>query len=66
MNVLFAWLSDLLTKDISALVETCPKIEVIQLSKSYMSMVSKSIEMFLEVQKTQLIGRSDLGVTGRI
>ncbi|RXA19411.1 DUF1699 family protein [Methanosarcina sp. MSH10X1] len=42
-------------KDIFGLVETCPKIEVIQLPKSYMGTISKSIEMFLEMQKTQLI-----------
>jgi hypothetical protein len=42
-------------KDVFGLVETCPKIEVIQLSKSYMATVSKSIEMFLEMQKIQLL-----------
>ncbi len=42
-------------KDIFALVETCPKIEVIQLPKSYRRTVSKSIEMFFEMQKIQLI-----------
>jgi hypothetical protein len=42
-------------KDIFALVETCPKIEVVQLPKSYMATVSKSIEMFLEMQRIQLI-----------
>jgi hypothetical protein len=42
-------------KDIFVLVEACPKIEVIQLPKSYKSTVSKSIEMFLEMQKIQLI-----------
>jgi hypothetical protein len=42
-------------KDIFALVETCPKIEVIQLPKSYRRTVSKSIEMFLEMQRVQLI-----------
>jgi hypothetical protein len=42
-------------KDIFALVETCPKIEVIQLPKSYKRTVSKSIEMFLEMQRIQLI-----------
>lgn len=42
-------------KDIFALVETCPKIEVIQLPKSYMRTVSKSIEMFLQMQRIQLI-----------
>ena len=42
-------------KDIFGLVETCPKIEVVQLPKSYMNTVSKSIEMFLEVQRIQLL-----------
>jgi len=42
-------------KDFFWLVETCPKIEVIQLPKSYMATVSKSIEMFLEMQRIQLI-----------
>jgi len=42
-------------KDIFGLVETCPKVEVIQLPKSYMVTVSKSIEMFLEMQRIQLL-----------
>jgi hypothetical protein len=42
-------------KDIFGLVETCPKIEVIQLPKSYMATVSKSMEMFLEMQRIQLL-----------
>jgi hypothetical protein len=42
-------------KDVFGLVETCPKIDVIQLPKSYMDTISKSIEMFLEMQKIQLI-----------
>jgi hypothetical protein len=42
-------------KDIFGLIEVCPKIEVIQLPKSYMATVLKSIEMFLEIQKIQLI-----------
>jgi hypothetical protein len=42
-------------KDVFALVETCPKIDVIQLPKSYMATVSKSIEMFLDMQKVHLI-----------
>jgi len=41
--------------DIFGLVETCPKIEVIQLPKSYMATVSKSIEMFLGMQRVQLL-----------
>ena len=42
-------------KDIFGLVETCPKVEVIQLPKSYKSTISKSIELFLEMQRIQLI-----------
>ena len=42
-------------KDIFGLVETCPKIEVMQLPKSYMATISKSIEMFLEMQRIQLL-----------
>lgn len=42
-------------KDIFTLVETCPKIEVIQLPKSYIATISKSIEMFLEMQRIQLM-----------
>ncbi|AKB74756.1 Ribosomal protein S6 [Methanosarcina lacustris Z-7289] len=42
-------------KDIFGLVETCPKIEVIQLPKSYMRTVSKSIKMFIQMQRVQLI-----------
>jgi hypothetical protein len=41
--------------DVLGLVETCPKIEVIQLPKSYMATVSKSIEMFLQMQRIQLL-----------
>ncbi|MCC4766414.1 DUF1699 family protein [Methanosarcina sp. DH1] len=42
-------------KDVFALVETCPKIEVIQLPKSYMGTISKSMEMFFKMQRIQLI-----------
>ncbi|WP_410510343.1 DUF1699 family protein [Methanosarcina hadiensis] len=42
-------------KDIFSLVENCPRIEVIQLPRSYMATVSKSIEMFLEMQRIQLL-----------
>ncbi len=42
-------------KDILMLVETCPKIEAIQLSKSFIKTVSKSIEMFLEMQNINLL-----------
>ncbi|MCC4771475.1 DUF1699 family protein [Methanosarcina sp. DH2] len=42
-------------KDIFLLVETCPKLEIVQLPKSYQRTISKSMEMFLEMQKIQLI-----------
>ena len=42
-------------KDILGLVEACPKIEVIQLPKSYKRTISKSIEKFLEMRRIQLI-----------
>ena len=42
-------------KDIFGLVETCPKLEVLQLPQSYRRTVSKSIEMFLEMQRIQLL-----------
>ncbi|MGB9939148.1 DUF1699 family protein [Methanosarcina sp.] len=42
-------------KDIFLLVETCPKLEVIQLPKSYRRTVSRAIEMFLEMQKVELL-----------
>jgi hypothetical protein len=42
-------------KDIFSLVETYPKVDVIQLPKSYMATVSKSIQMFLGMQRIQLI-----------
>jgi hypothetical protein len=42
-------------KDIFVLVETCPKLEVLQLPQSYRRTVSKSIEMFFEMQRIKLI-----------
>lgn len=42
-------------KDIFTLVETCPKVEVIQVPQSYKRTVSKSIEMFLSMQRIQLM-----------
>lgn len=42
-------------KDIFLLVETCPKLDIIQLPKSYRRTVSRAIEMFLEIQKVQLM-----------
>lgn len=42
-------------KDIFLLVETCPKLEIVQLPKSYQKTISKSMEMFLEMQKIYLL-----------
>jgi Protein of unknown function (DUF1699) len=42
-------------KDIFGLVETCPKLEVLQLPQSYKHTVSKSIEMFFEMQRIKLV-----------
>ncbi len=42
-------------KDIFLLVETCPKLEVLQLPRSYIRTISRAIEMFLEMQKIQLL-----------
>ena len=41
--------------DVLGLIETCPKIEVLQLPKSYKATLSKSIEQFLEMQRIQLV-----------
>ncbi|AKB28646.1 Ribosomal protein S6 [Methanosarcina siciliae C2J] len=42
-------------KDIFELVESCPRIEVVQLPKSYMATISNSIKMFLQMQRIQLL-----------
>ncbi len=42
-------------KDIFLLVETCPKLEIVQLPNSYQRTISKSMQMFLEMQKIQLL-----------
>lgn len=42
-------------KDIFLLVETCPKLEVIQLPISYKRTISRAIEMFLEMQKVKIL-----------
>jgi hypothetical protein len=42
-------------KDIFSLVQSCPKIEVIQIPKSYRRTVSKSMEQFLGMQRIQLL-----------
>lgn len=42
-------------KDIFSLVKRCPNVEVIQIPSSYRSTLSKSIEMFLDMQNIKLI-----------
>lgn len=42
-------------KDVFGLIDTCPKLEALQISQSYMRTVSKSIQTFLEMQNIQLI-----------
>ncbi len=42
-------------KDIFNLVQTCAKVEVIQIPSSYRRTVSKSIEMFLQMQNIKLV-----------
>ena len=42
-------------KDVLGLVDTCPKLEVLQLSQSYRRSVSKSIQTFLEMRRIQLV-----------
>jgi len=42
-------------KDVFGLVDTCPKLEVLQLPQSYRRSVSNSVQMFLEMQKVQLV-----------
>jgi hypothetical protein len=42
-------------KDILCLVEACPKIEAIQVPKSYKRTISKSIEMLLKMKRIQLL-----------
>jgi hypothetical protein len=42
-------------KDILCLVEACPKIEAIQIPKSYRRTISKSMEMFLKMKRIQLL-----------
>lgn len=42
-------------KDVFLLAETCPKLEVIQLPKSYKRTASRAMEMFLEMKKIQLL-----------
>jgi hypothetical protein len=41
--------------DIFELVKTCPKLEVLQLPKSYSRILSKAIGTFLEMQRITLI-----------
>lgn len=42
-------------KDIFSLVKRCPDVEVIQIPSSYRKTLSKSIEMFLDMQNIKLI-----------
>ena len=42
-------------KDIFSLVNRCPDVEVIQIPSSYRKTLSKSIEMFLDMQNIKLI-----------
>lgn len=42
-------------KDVLVLVDSCPKLEVLQLSQSYRRSVSKSIQTFLEMRRIQLV-----------
>lgn len=42
-------------KDIFSLVKRCPNVEVIQIPSSYRKTLSKSIEMFLDMQNIKLI-----------
>ena len=42
-------------KDIFLLVEICPRLEIVQLPNSYQKTISKSMGMFLEMQKIQLL-----------
>ena len=42
-------------EDIFNLIKRCKNVEVIQIPTSYRRTVSKSIEMFLEMQKIQLV-----------
>jgi len=43
------------SKDIFNIVEQCPKLEVIQIPKSYKRSMSKSIQLFLSMQKIQVV-----------
>ena len=42
-------------EDIFRIVEACPKIEAIQLPVSYKRTLSKSIQMFLRMQKSAVL-----------
>ena len=42
-------------KDILCLVEACPKIEAVQIPKSYRRTISKSMEMYLKMKRIQLL-----------
>ena len=42
-------------EDILCLVEACPKIEAVQIPKSYRRTISKSMEMYLKMKRIQLL-----------
>lgn len=48
------------SKDIILILEACPKIEAIQIPPSYIVSVSKSVRLFLRMQKIQLL-EGDVG-----
>jgi hypothetical protein len=41
-------------KDIFTLVETCPKLKMMQIAPSYMRQLSKAIQQFLKMQRIDL------------
>lgn len=41
-------------KDIFTLVETCPKLELIQIPRSYLTKLSTSIQQFLRMQRVEI------------
>ncbi|MFA6887715.1 MAG: DUF1699 family protein [Fermentimonas sp.] len=43
------------SRDIFQLVDFCPKLELIQMPKSYCVTLSKSIKMFLDMQKIEVV-----------
>ena len=43
------------SKDIFMIVEACPRLEAIQVPKSYMNTIARSIEMFLDINNIRLL-----------